>query len=431
MEKIYTCYYGNTAYEQDKLPGILFLKNRGSVCFYNPDEDMFFDSDLKSFDINDKIIVPFCYSDVGESFCKIIQKRGGIIPCGIERIYDVKSWPNIYKTKRKCEIIKGYQLTVPNELDKIEKKYGSELFFKTLSKNYSNKIELNQLRDDESLIHTVLEMHEDEEFIISEFIDIEEDKIGNKEYRVFVYDSKILSISRNTDFILHKIEPEVYEFAKEVVEKLKNSTFPTSYVIDLVVYKDKIGSKHIDVLEFNPICASGKYLYNSVDYSLSDDILHENITNIAIEKRNLVVFCKLPDLKYKNYLKTTKNYGKKGSFAYDLKRVHDYGSAFSTFGELNLGKNVRNYNDLKKYEENIEKYSFENFGFNLRGIMMDMKGIREEASKVALEKAKQEFFENLTLDESPCDIKYLCDNYDIINAFDEDIEETVFVRRKV
>lgn len=431
MEKIYTCYYGNTAYEQDKLPGILYLKNKDSICFYDPDYDIFFGIDLNPFDIKGKTIIPFCYSSVEQSLCKIIQEHGGIIPCGIEQVYDVEAWPNVYETQRKCEIIKGWELIDLNKLDEIEKVYGCELFLKTLSKNYSNKIETKQLRDNESLIYAVLQMYRDEEFIISEFVDIEEDEIGNKEYRVFVYDNKILSISRNTEFILHQVESEVYEVAKEVVEKVKCGKFPSSYVLDLVSYKDKNDKKQIDVLEFNPICSSGKYLYNSVDYLPSEDILHEDITNIAMELRSLIAFCKLPDSKYKNYLKPSKNYDKKDSFAYDLKKVHDYGSVFSSFGELDLGKNVKGYIELMKRGDNEIKPLFKNLGFNLGSIMLDISKMREDASKVALENARQAFFENLKLDECPCDTKYLCDNYDIINAFDEDIEGPVFVMRKV
>ena len=104
-----------------------------------------------------------------------------------------------------------------------------------------------------------------------------------KEYRVFVIEGKIVSISRFTDYVFHKIEPSIYEKALKITSNLKG--FPSSYVIDFFEY-EKNGNKKFDVLGFTPSPASGTYLYNSIIDFCSNNILHENIYQISLEKRS-------------------------------------------------------------------------------------------------------------------------------------------------
>ena len=91
--------------------------------------------------------------------------------------------------------------------------------------------------------------------------------MGTKEYRCVVIDGKIYNISRFTFFQNHKIENKVLDFASNIVKN-----YPGTYVVDLM--EDSKGL--IDIVEFNPIEASGMYLYNSIcDMSL--DLKHDNI----------------------------------------------------------------------------------------------------------------------------------------------------------
>lgn len=100
---------------------------------------------------------------------------------------------------------------------------------------------------------------------------------------------------------------------------MKKKGFSSAYVLDLGEYIDSNRKKQIDVIGFNPCFATGHYLYNSVDFIPCDDMLYTNIYNVAVEFRDLVTLCKMPDVKYKGILKASKYFCFLGSFAYDLK----------------------------------------------------------------------------------------------------------------
>ena len=133
-------------------------------------------------------------------------------------------------------------------------------------------------------------------------LDIKEDKIGTKEYRCVVIDGKIYNISRLTFCQNHKIENKVLDFALNIVKN-----YPGTYVVDLM--EDSNGL--IDIVEFNPIEASGMYLYNSIcDKSL--DLKHDNTD---LDKKIIAAEVIKPVLnsrcKWNNY----------GMFASDLRSI--------------------------------------------------------------------------------------------------------------
>ena len=173
-------------------------------------------------------------------------------------------------------------------INRIKEEYGNIIFFKTIMKDYSGNLNVEYLKDKESLISRTLSYHLDDEFIICEKVKITKDDLGQKEYRLFVVDGKITSISRTTPYVFHKIEPHVYEEAKKIVEKAK--LIASSFVMDIFEYEkdDKIA---IDVVEFNPIVASGLYLYNSLIDLSGNNILHNDIYLVGFEQRE-----KLKDL---------------------------------------------------------------------------------------------------------------------------------------
>ena len=184
-----------------------------------------------------------------------IIKRGGIPILSNDDIDMIESWPNYYSTERKCKIFKGKDLVNSDIVKEIEETYGEEIFFKTKVKNFSAIIPVSLLLDEECVLHKTLMHHLEDDFIISKKVNVAEDTYGSKEYRCFVVNNEIYNISRCTTTILHGIEPEVLEFAKSIVEKLKG-VFPDYYVLDLFEYQVD-GHNNIDVLEFNPIHAAG------------------------------------------------------------------------------------------------------------------------------------------------------------------------------
>ncbi len=408
MDNAYVCYYGSSAHKLRNLAGIIFLKENRNVCFYDKEEDMFLDSNMNPFNIDKKTIIPLCYIGVETKFFDTIKNNGGIIPCGLDNISDVHHWCNFYETKRKTRIIKGKDLLNEEVLIQIEKEYGKEIFFKTIEKAYSGKIKIEDLKNNRTLIHTALSLHPEDEFMISEYIHLLDDEIGTKEYRICVYNNQILNISRHTEFILHKIDKDILSKALKVVEQMKNKGFPSAYVLDLGEYINNEGKKEIDVIEFNPMISSGRYLYNSVDFLPCDDMLHDNVNDIAIEFRDLICLCKLPDNKYKNILKPSKYYGGPGSFAYDLKQINDFDVAYNSKNSVDPSKKVDEY--LNRYIKTktvcIEK------GDNI------ISDILSKASKHSDMYMKEVFLENIKLHTVPVDENYLCSD-----VFPSDFEE--------
>lgn len=147
---------------------------------------------------------------------------------------------------------------------------------------------IDLLKDKECAFYKTLLYHLNDEFIISEKVDMVEDEKGKKEYRCFVIKNEIYNISRMTDNLLHKIDIKVLKKIEQIIKGISD-IFPSSYVIDVFEYynDDQI---IIDVVEFNPIHASGIYLYNSV-MKKSDDLLHDNIEDISGEFSDQIDKC--------------------------------------------------------------------------------------------------------------------------------------------
>ena len=88
------------------------------------------------------------------------------------------------------------------------------------------------------------------------------------------------------------------------------------YVLDLFEYRLD-GKDYIDVVEFNPIHASGLYLYNSC-IRKSDDVLHSNINYISREFIDKIDECTIDGCVFNNRANLYDNIN---SFANDLRSI--------------------------------------------------------------------------------------------------------------
>lgn len=319
---MFYCFYGESdlSYGVENL--LNYTKKVGKAIIYNNEKDCFVDSNGKEIDIKDMKIYPRAGVFQEEKLCTAIEKHGGKSLCTKDNIDFCTSWLKHYKPIRKMQIYNGSELLDNDILNKIKKEYGNEIFFKTVKKDYSEQFETDYLLDKESLISRCIKEHQNDEFMISEPVKILKDDIGQKEYRIFVIENKIVSISRFTDYVFHKIDPEVYEKSLNIVNGLKD--FPSSFVMDVFEY-ERNGKKEFDVLEFNPISASGSYLYNSLVNFNNNNILHDNEYLIAEEKME-----NLEEIKKRNQKKITgsasKLFNAPKSFSYDLKSIYMIGT---------------------------------------------------------------------------------------------------------
>lgn len=262
-----------------------YAKDTNVYIFYDEETDKFYTKEEKELDINGLNIFPRTGAlQANKLLNAIIRHKGN---CLIkETDYNITlDWPNYIETKRKNIIITGKEiLENPNKI--VDMFGNNKVFFKTKNKNYSGIIEVLDLTNSSRIINKALETHQNEDFIISDVVDILKDDFGPLEYRCFVVNNKILNVSRVHDYLYHKIDENIIFEIQNYIERLEKTDFPDSYVIDIFEYIDEFGEKNIDILECNPIIASGTFLYNSVflrDYNL----LHTNPEeNIPLENKN-------------------------------------------------------------------------------------------------------------------------------------------------
>lgn len=273
------CFDKNLPFKYSKIE-MKICKDLNIGILYDSQTKTFTDYEGNLVDIKGKLILARSGSTQIYDLNEQIVKQGGIPIVTTEQIKMVFDWPNHYQTKRKTKIIKGRDLIEQSKIVEIENEYGNTIFIKTKMKNFSDIISTELIKDKECVFYKALQYHLDEDFIISENVNPSLDEYGIKEYRCFVVNNEIYNISRFTDNILHKIDEQVFNKAQEIVDSMKNK-FPNCYSFDLFEYQ--MGENiYIDVVEFNPIHATGLYLYNSV-IKKSDDILHNNVSTISEE----------------------------------------------------------------------------------------------------------------------------------------------------
>ena len=321
---------------------IKYAKEKGIYLYYDSYEDAFFDKDSNLIDITNKPIFPRSSITTSKSLVDAVIRHGGHSIVN-QKDYDITlNWPYYIKTKRTNIILSGRQI-IDNK-DLIIKLFGNDkIFFKTKHKNFSQIIDVSSLLKSTSPLVKTIEKHEDEDFIISDAVTIEKDENGPLEFRAFVVQKEILNISRISDNLLDTIPETVINRLKSIVEDLSKTDFPQSYAIDLFIYKDKLGNRVVDVLECNPIIASGTYLYNSI-FEKQSDLEHRNLkSSIPKEKQQYIP---IDSIGYNAVIKTTPSifYHLKGGFAADL-------SMYTVLGAYEIS---RLYSDADELQQDLD-----------------------------------------------------------------------------
>ena len=251
-----------------------YAKELGVYIFYDEEKDSFFDKDNNLIDIKGLKIFPRTGALQAVKLIDAVVRHGGDSIVTKDDYDKTIDWPRYYNTRRCNMIISGQEIL--DNPQKILDLFGEEnIFFKTKYKNYSNVIDIAKLFDKTDNFYKALAEHRDDEFIISDVVDIARDKCGSLEYRAFVVEGEIYNVSRMHDRLLNTIPDKVMIKLHDVVEKMSGIEFPRSYVVDLFAYNSIGDEQEIDVLEFNPILASGTFLYNTV-FTKIDDLTHSD-----------------------------------------------------------------------------------------------------------------------------------------------------------
>ncbi len=289
--------------------------------YYDEKEDVFKDENDNIVDVHNKEVFPVSFIFQLPALIKALTDNGAIIPNNQEQINMVEEWYNHIVTNRNMISFTGDMVSDPEFLNYIYEVFGRnpEVFLKTTKKDFNGLIDLTELYDEDSDLRKAFKYHEDEEFILSEKVEINQDEIGNQEYRIFIYKGRIMNISRITDTVYHTIPQDLIDYIEELLSRLPHN-FPRTFVLDIFSYQHMY-----DVLECNPIEASGRYLYNTV-FSISDDLTHTNIESLPEEKDSTQVsYSSEVDMKPSTLVKV------QGSFAKDYDDIKRYGKRVEGF----------------------------------------------------------------------------------------------------
>ncbi len=257
--------------------------DNNKICVFNSDKEIFCDLSGNPMDLTGKVICPISGMMQVKKIREVANKLGIRSFVTTEDDEKIHSWTKWFKTLRNTKEFVGSDILSEEGNAKIKELFGEEFFIKTKEKNYNAFCKVDYFKNKKSILVKALERHSSEEFILSEKVNIMEDELGKLEYRCVVIDNQARNISRITDDIVHKIDERIKGKLEEVVKRLEETDFPSSYVVDLMVY-EKNGVQIVDVIEFNSICSSGMYLYNSIIDLDNSNLMHKDLYKLPQNK---------------------------------------------------------------------------------------------------------------------------------------------------
>ncbi len=284
---------------------------QNNVCYYDEETDKFYDRNGQEFDVkNKRILIKSGIQELNLILQAILEKRG--IP--VNRVQDLKricNWNQEVSTERITFTVTGKVLLESEEIkQKIVEMAGEtgKFFLKTKKKDFSSLIYVEELFNSNLGLLEALKIHAEDEFIISEEIEIVKDDLGNLEYRCFVIDGEICNISRPLFLTYHSISKEVEKAAQKLLDKIKKiSDFPSTFCLDFMQCQIPRTNVIIyDFVELNPLEATGEYLYNTrfeneasadTNYSLAT----EEELLIKQMKEAVPIYKKNKDLSFDNH----------------------------------------------------------------------------------------------------------------------------------
>lgn len=309
-------------------------KKKGIGILYDAENDTFLDFESNVMNINGVYVFPRTGSAQIYEINDSIIRHGGIPVLSNEEVDIVNSWPNYVQTKRNIKVYNGSELCDDEVISKIEEQFGTRFFFKTKKKDFKDIIDISLFKNKECAFFKALSEHKDDEFFISDEVEVASDNLGIEEYRVFVEEGRVMNISRMTTDVFHRISPDVVEYALTMVDALRDK-FPSYYSFDVFRTK-KNGNTLLDVVEFNPIHAAGIYLYNSI-IDESSDLEHINERGIAREFMGTIGACTYDGSVINNRENT---YKIPDSFSSDLKSFAIEGKLGLEFTTLPMKKSM-------------------------------------------------------------------------------------------
>ena len=258
---------------------MLILFDRTTKKFYIGHEEI---------DVKGKIIFPRSFMPYEEELLNYIEENGAISIQTRHDLEKITNWPQMIQPIHRRVISTTY-----GEFQQNAENYKSifkNIFLKTAKKShthcvlkYFGYIEIGENKyfaTKPTLWNISLE---DAVFIsdVFESIEDEENNMDCKEYRAFILNNTLLSISRSYVDYPTEVPSEVKTFVEEQINRASLiSDFPNSYVLD-VGQVSIDGKQVIDIIEYNPISSSGLEVCNLLVF----EILRQKQSSVQLIKR--------------------------------------------------------------------------------------------------------------------------------------------------
>lgn len=217
-----------------------------------------------------------------------LEKCGALSITTKRDLEKIQNWPQIIQPIYRKIIVTNYKEFQLHSED--YKRIFAKLFIKTAKKSnvhcilkYYGFLQLGE-RNVFFTKPPLFNISNDNTIFLSETFDSIEDKENNmdcKEYRTFVVDSKLLSISRSYVDYPTDVPDKVETFVKCQIDKISSiPEFPNSYVLDvgeILMNNNEV----VDIIEFNPISSSGLEVCNN----LVEELVNQKSTFQFVKKK--------------------------------------------------------------------------------------------------------------------------------------------------
>lgn len=258
---------------------MLILFDRTAKKFYLDDEII---------DVRNKIIFPRSFITNEEELLSELEKCDALPIVTKTDLEKIQNWPQIIQPVYRKIIVTNYKEFQLHCED--YKKIFKSIFIKTAKMSnihctlkYYGFLEL----DERKIFFTtpaLFNISNNDTVFLSETFDSIEDKendINCKEYRAFILNNELLSISRSYVDYPTEVPNRVETFVKCQINKISSiPEFPNSYVLDvgqILINNDEV----VDIIEFNPISSSGLEVCNN----LVEELLNQKSTFQLVKKK--------------------------------------------------------------------------------------------------------------------------------------------------
>lgn len=209
-----------------------------------------------------------CSTTVGAM--ELLNRLGADLVETMEDIHAIEHWDSLSLSKRQIFSVQSDSLFAAAYPSQIEEFLVAtpQVFIKSREKNFCVQLPSRKLLEGNAEVLAFFREHNlscNNEFMLSELLEVKSDSLGPKEARFFVLNGMIANASRTIHSIQHNVPRRFLEKGIHLAKSVSaaQSAFPRNYVIDIGEFT-KEGEAFLDIVEMNPVTSSLCYVNNSI-----------------------------------------------------------------------------------------------------------------------------------------------------------------------